>query len=105
MPCARSAPVAIITMGENGPRIHALLRTDRRTGPASCSMPRTISPTRCTRRVPRWRDEGVMLLSPGAPSFGPYRDYVARGRHFAELAGFDPDIDQHDPGIGHSLSA
>jgi len=33
---------------------------------------------------------GVVLLSPGAPSFGMYRDYVARGRHFAELAGFDP---------------
>ena len=30
-------------------------------------------------------------LSPGAPSFGAYRDYTARGRHFAALGGFDPD--------------
>src|SRR5690606_816269 len=34
---------------------------------------------------------GVVLLSPGAPSFGAYRDYTERGRHFATLAGFDPD--------------
>jgi len=45
-------------------------------------------------------DEGVLLLSPGAPSFGPYRDYVARGRHFAQLAGFDPDAISAIPGLG-----
>lgn len=40
------------------------------------------------------------LLSPGAPSFGPYRDYVARGRHFAELAGFDPERISAIQGMG-----
>jgi hypothetical protein len=44
------------------------------------------------------RQGGVVLLSPGAPSFGAYRDYVARGRHFAELAGFDPDSISAIPG-------
>ena len=44
--------------------------------------------------------EGVVLLSPGAPSFGVYRDYVARGRHFAQLAGFDPDTISAIPGLG-----
>ena len=44
--------------------------------------------------------EGVVLLSPGAPSFGPYRDYVERGRHFAALAGFDPDSISAIPGLG-----
>ncbi|HBN54084.1 MAG TPA: UDP-N-acetylmuramoyl-L-alanine--D-glutamate ligase, partial [Stenotrophomonas sp.] len=43
---------------------------------------------------------GVVLLSPGAPSFGAYRDYVARGRHFAALAGFDPDSISAIPGLG-----
>jgi UDP-N-acetylmuramoylalanine--D-glutamate ligase len=47
-------------------------------------------------------NDGVLLLSPGAPSFGPYRDYVARGRHFAELAGFDPDMISTIPGLGIS---
>ena len=45
-------------------------------------------------------DGGVVLLSPGAPSFGQYKDYVARGRHFAELAGFDPDAITAIPGLG-----
>ena len=45
-------------------------------------------------------ENGVLLLSPGAPSFGPYRDYVARGKHFAEMAGFDPDVISAIPGIG-----
>jgi len=39
-------------------------------------------------------------LSPGAPSFGMYRDYVERGRHFAQLAGFDPDTISAIPGLG-----
>ena len=43
---------------------------------------------------------GVVLLSPGAPSFGAYRDYAERGRHFATLAGFDPAAIAAIPGIG-----
>ena len=38
--------------------------------------------------------------SPGAPSFGAYKDYVARGRHFATLAGFDPEAISAIPGLG-----
>jgi UDP-N-acetylmuramoyl-L-alanine---L-glutamate ligase len=30
---------------------------------------------------------GVVLLSPAAPSYGYYRDYIARGRDFATKAG------------------
>ena len=43
---------------------------------------------------------GVVLLSPGAPSFGLYRDYVARGRRFVELAGFDPAATAGIAGMG-----
>jgi UDP-N-acetylmuramoylalanine--D-glutamate ligase len=32
---------------------------------------------------------GVILLSPGAPSFGRFRDYRERGMHFRSLLGFD----------------
>jgi UDP-N-acetylmuramoylalanine--D-glutamate ligase len=44
----------------------------------------------------------VVLLSPGAPSFPRYTDYVQRGRHFAERAGFDPNLISAIPGLGVS---
>jgi UDP-N-acetylmuramoylalanine--D-glutamate ligase len=35
---------------------------------------------------------GVVLLSPAAPSYGQYRDYIERGRDFAAKAGLSaPD--------------
>jgi UDP-N-acetylmuramoylalanine--D-glutamate ligase len=34
---------------------------------------------------------GVVLLSPGAPSFPRFRDYRDRGRSFASYCGFEPD--------------
>jgi UDP-N-acetylmuramoylalanine-D-glutamate ligase len=42
----------------------------------------------------------VVLLSPGAPSFGEFRDYAERGRRFAELSGFDPEAMGHIEGMG-----
>lgn len=93
------APLAIVTMGQNGPRIHALLEPlaaqagfvlDTATGLAGAM----------DKARAALGGEGVVLLSPGAPSFGAYRDYVARGRHFAELAGFDPDAISAIPGLG-----
>ncbi len=40
------------------------------------------------------------LLSPGAPSFPRYVDYVERGRHFATLAGFDANAISAIAGLG-----
>ncbi len=96
---AQAAPAAIITMGQNGPRIHALLQPLADAGrfslAAADDLAGAITQARHLVRAP-----AVILLSPGAPSFGQYRDYVARGRHFAELAGFDPDLITAIPGIG-----
>ena len=93
------APAAIVTMGANGPRIHALLEPVARARGfvlrAADTLPAAVAEARQVLD-----GAGVVLLSPGAPSFGQYRDYVARGRHFAELAGFDPDDISAIPGLG-----
>ncbi len=82
-------PAAIVTMGENGARIHALL--EPLAGEGGFALEAASDLADAVARARGLLDgDGVVLLSPGAPSFGPYRDYVARGRHFAELAGFDP---------------
>jgi UDP-N-acetylmuramoylalanine--D-glutamate ligase len=94
------APVEIVTMGANGPRIHALLQPLADEGRfglhAGGDLPHAVELARGALGT----QGGVVLLSPGAPSFGAYRDYVARGRHFAQLAGFDPDLISAIPGLG-----
>jgi len=95
----RHAPLAIVTMGQNGPRIHALLEKVSAHGGFALSAANDLADAMAKARA-ALGDEGVILLSPGAPSFGAYRDYVARGRHFAELAGFDPEMISTIAGLG-----
>lgn len=96
-----SAPALIVTMGQNGPRIQALLAPLAAQGilqlAAAADLPAAIDVARTALD-----GDGVVLLSPGAPSFGAYRDYAERGRHFAQLAGFDPDAITQIPGMGIS---
>lgn len=93
------APLAVITMGQNGPRIHALLSPVAAQGGFELSEAADLTDAMAQAKA-LLGDDGVVLLSPGAPSFGMYRDYVARGRHFAELAGFDADTISTIPGLG-----
>ena len=97
-------PTGIVTMGhgmpgQNGPRIQALLEPVA-AGPrfklaAAGALTEAMDKARAMLA-----GDGVILLSPGAPSFGQYLDYVARGRHFAEIAGFDPDAGGRLAGMG-----
>jgi UDP-N-acetylmuramoyl-L-alanine---L-glutamate ligase len=94
-----SAPLAIITMGQNGPRIFDLLKPVAEQAGFHLSAAADLADAmRQAQAV--LSGEGVVLLSPGAPSFGAYKDYVARGRHFAQLAGFDPESISAIPGLG-----
>lgn len=98
------APRAIVTLGrgvagQNGDRIHALLAPLASDGRFALSQARDLDEALSQARAALPND-GVILLSPGAPSFGLYRDYVARGRRFAELAGFDPDAISGIAGMG-----
>ena len=93
------APVAVVTMGQNGPRIHALLA--QVTGEAGFALHAAGDLAEAmTQARDALAGEGAILLSPGAPSFGAYRDYADRGRHFATLSGFDPRTITAIPGIG-----
>ena len=87
----------IVAQGANGPRIARALRqakTELPLGEAddfadAVAMARIVTP-----------QGGVVLLSPGAPSFDQFKDYAERGRRFAELAGFDEDMAGAIVGLG-----
>ncbi|MGH8077067.1 MAG: UDP-N-acetylmuramoyl-L-alanine--D-glutamate ligase [Lysobacter sp.] len=97
----RQTPIAIVTMGQNGPRIHELLAPLAAQSRMRLSAAGDLAEA-LQQAEAALAGDGIVLLSPGAPSFGVYRDYVARGRHFAELAGFDPDSISSIPGLGIS---
>jgi UDP-N-acetylmuramoylalanine--D-glutamate ligase len=93
------APLGIVTMGANGPPIHALLEgVAGEGGFALAAAPDLASAMRIAQGM--LGGHGVVLLSPGAPSFGMYRDYVERGKDFARIAGFDPEAITAIPGLG-----
>ena len=93
------APHAIITTGASGGRIHALLESLAAAGDFRLHATDDLAGAVAAART-ALDGEGVVLLSPGAPSFGPYRDYAERGCHFARLAGFDPGDKGAIAGLG-----
>lgn len=92
-----TAPVRnVIAMGANAARIAQALE--------GLDAPRVVRAASLDDAMRRARAltpaGGVVLLSPGAPSFGEFRDYVERGRRFAALAGFDPEAITTIEGLG-----
>jgi UDP-N-acetylmuramoylalanine--D-glutamate ligase len=86
-------PLAVIGVPDNGPGI---LRSLEKAGVAPESGLHLAADLEQALAMARSLTSagGVVLLSPGAPSFPRYRDYRERGRHFAELCGFGSGADE-----------
>jgi UDP-N-acetylmuramoylalanine--D-glutamate ligase len=95
----KEPPIAVIAMGQNGTRIVQELTPAARGGRFVLQQAMEMGEAvRLAEQAVGF--DGVVLLSPGAPSFPRYKDYVERGRHFAQMSGFDPNALSAIPGLG-----
>jgi UDP-N-acetylmuramoylalanine--D-glutamate ligase len=80
-------PCAVIGIPDNGPRIVRQMKdldlVPREGLHETANLPDAVELAK--RLTPRG---GIVLLSPGAPSFPQFRDYRDRGKKFAQLCGF-----------------
>ncbi|KGI77306.1 UDP-N-acetylmuramoyl-L-alanine--D-glutamate ligase [Oleiagrimonas soli] len=79
-------PHAVVVQGANRARVLDALRV---AGYAASLIETDTLESAVDRARETAPVQGVVLLSPGAPSFDQFRDYTERGRRFAALAGFD----------------
>jgi UDP-N-acetylmuramoylalanine--D-glutamate ligase len=77
----RAVPTLVLTVPDSGPRIRAAM-LDQPRGQAEVAACADVSAA--VLRGYRWAvPDGVVLLSPAAPSFGRFRNYADRSQAFA----------------------
>ena len=90
-------PHSIIANGASGRRIATLLGAHEIASKLFCVETLADAVASARRET---EPGGVILLSPGAPSFDQFHDYAERGCRFAELAGFDGEQVGQIEGLG-----
>ena len=83
------AAKAVICLGDSGERIYSLAQAvATRRDDVTCKIHRAQAMEDAVAYARQVTPPGgVVLLSPAAPSYGHYRDYIERGRDFAAKAG------------------
>ena len=83
------AAKAVICLGDSGGRIYSLAQAvATRRDDVTCKIHRAQAMEDAVAYARQVTPPGgVVLLSPAAPSYGHYRDYIERGRDFAAKAG------------------
>jgi UDP-N-acetylmuramoyl-L-alanine---L-glutamate ligase len=76
----RVAPTAVVSLPESGPRITEVVRA--RTAVPTVDV--DDIETAVARAFELAQPDGVVLLSPAAPSFGQFRNYAERSERFAK---------------------
>ena len=96
----RADPTLVLTLPDNGPRIRLALEESMTEGPG----PEVIDGVDlAAATVAGWewaRPDGVVLLSPAAPSFGRFPSYAERSAAFAEAMDRCADTEAREQGAG-----
>jgi UDP-N-acetylmuramoyl-L-alanine---L-glutamate ligase len=81
---SRPEPTYVLTLPDSGPRISRAFTATATPSGGFAGVSDCPDLDTAVRAAFTWaRPDGVVLLSPAAPSFGHFRDYRDRGDHFA----------------------